>query len=320
MARAARRVRRQAAQQPPVWLGFCAVFVLGLADLRRLRSVRNLDLLVLVSLSVSLWFFNEGGSSRACRSCTPCCSTSWAHAVDRACATARRRVPARVAGLAARRGDDLPGRLSHRARLGDAKVIDVGYSGVIGAHRIASGQAPYGHFPLEDGPECGPADRNGRVVLRIQENGRCEGQNAHGDTYGPVTYQAYLPGYAIFGWKGKGDPPRGALHGDRLRPRLHARARARRPALRRPAAWRRRSRSPGPRTPSRSTSRARARTTRSSRRCSCSASGWRRRPGAAVAWRLLPRGRSSPRSSSRRYGRRIPSAASGRRRSSSRRS
>ena len=45
-----------------------------------------------------------------------------------------------------------------------------------------------------------------RVVLRIQENGRCEGQNAHGDTYGPVTYQGYLPGYAIFGWQGKGDP------------------------------------------------------------------------------------------------------------------
>ena len=44
----------------PVWIGFCAVFVLGLADLRRLRAVRNLDLLVLVSLSVSLWFFNEG--------------------------------------------------------------------------------------------------------------------------------------------------------------------------------------------------------------------------------------------------------------------
>ena len=164
--------------------------------------------------------------------------------------------------------------------LGDSNVIDVGYSGVIGAHRIANGQAPtatshrrpvvpaaprtatagpccasrrtdavrsrtstvtrtgrwrtrrtfratrssagretttrctrrtaarppYGHFPLETGEECGPADRNGRVVLRIQENGRCEGQNAHGDTYGPVTYQAYLPGYAIFGWKGKGDP------------------------------------------------------------------------------------------------------------------
>src|SRR5438034_11278957 len=43
-----------------VWLGFCAVFLLGLADWRRLRSLRNLDLLVLLSFSVSLWFFNHG--------------------------------------------------------------------------------------------------------------------------------------------------------------------------------------------------------------------------------------------------------------------
>src|SRR5215217_8155634 len=43
-----------------VWLAFCGAFVLGLANLRRPLSVRNLDLLVLVSLSVSLWFFNRG--------------------------------------------------------------------------------------------------------------------------------------------------------------------------------------------------------------------------------------------------------------------
>ncbi|MFL5946301.1 MAG: hypothetical protein ACJ74C_12840 [Gaiellaceae bacterium] len=42
------------------WLPFCVVFFLGLADLRRLVSVRNLDLLVLLSLSVSLYFFNNG--------------------------------------------------------------------------------------------------------------------------------------------------------------------------------------------------------------------------------------------------------------------
>ena len=43
----------------PVWLGFCAVFLVGLVDWRRLRNVRNLDLLVLLSFSVSLWFFND---------------------------------------------------------------------------------------------------------------------------------------------------------------------------------------------------------------------------------------------------------------------
>src|SRR5207245_3805619 len=43
-----------------VWLTFCAVFLLGLADLRRPLSLRNLDLLALLSFSVSLWFFNKG--------------------------------------------------------------------------------------------------------------------------------------------------------------------------------------------------------------------------------------------------------------------
>ena len=44
----------------PVWLGFCAAFLLGLVDWRRLLSLRNLDLLALLSFSVSLWFFNRG--------------------------------------------------------------------------------------------------------------------------------------------------------------------------------------------------------------------------------------------------------------------
>ena len=33
----------------PVWLAFCAAFLIGLVDWRRLWSVRNLDLLVLLS-------------------------------------------------------------------------------------------------------------------------------------------------------------------------------------------------------------------------------------------------------------------------------
>src|SRR5205823_2328141 len=44
----------------PIWLGFCAAFLIGLADFRRPLSLRNLDLLALVSFSVSLWYFNKG--------------------------------------------------------------------------------------------------------------------------------------------------------------------------------------------------------------------------------------------------------------------
>jgi uncharacterized membrane protein len=88
----------------------------------------------------------------------------------------------------------------------DSNVIDVGYAGPIGAQRIVHGQSPYGHFPVEeDLKTCGPADREGEIRARIQTNGRCESANPNGDTYGPMSYIAYIPGYAIFGWGGQWD-------------------------------------------------------------------------------------------------------------------
>jgi hypothetical protein len=85
-------------------------------------------------------------------------------------------------------------------------VIDVGYAGVIGANRIVNGQAPYGHMPVRDDLKaCGPADAEGDVANRVQTNGRCETANETGDTYGPVTYLAYVPAYLAFGWSGKWD-------------------------------------------------------------------------------------------------------------------
>jgi hypothetical protein len=40
---------------------------------------------------------------------------------------------------------------------------------------------------------------------RIQTNGRCESGNGRGDTYGPVSYLAYVPGYLALDWSGKWD-------------------------------------------------------------------------------------------------------------------
>jgi hypothetical protein len=60
----------------------------------------------------------------------------------------------------------------------NSNVIDVGYAGVIGAHKVVHGQALYGGWPSD---------------------------NASGDTYGPVSYYAYVPFLAIFGWSGKWD-------------------------------------------------------------------------------------------------------------------
>ena len=43
-----------------VWLAFCLVFLVGLADLRRPLSVRNLDLVALLGFTASLAFFDRG--------------------------------------------------------------------------------------------------------------------------------------------------------------------------------------------------------------------------------------------------------------------
>jgi hypothetical protein len=85
-------------------------------------------------------------------------------------------------------------------------VIDVGYSGVIGAQRIVNGEWPYGHMPVEESLKaCGPSDTNGETRERIQTNGRCESANPRGDTYGPVAYESYIPSYLALGWSGKWD-------------------------------------------------------------------------------------------------------------------
>jgi hypothetical protein len=85
-------------------------------------------------------------------------------------------------------------------------VIDVGLAGVVGASRILDGEAPYGHMPQRGDLEpCGPKDAEGQVRERVQTNGRCEAAIERGDTYGPVSYLAYVPAVAIAPWSGKWD-------------------------------------------------------------------------------------------------------------------
>ena len=191
---------------PLVWLGFCAVFLLGLADLRRPFSLRNLDLIVLLSFSVSLWFFNRGDVFTAVELAYP----PMLYLLGRAAWLARRGrgTPSRsvwpVSVLVAATVFLAGFRVGLNVEA--SNVIDVGFAGVIGAQRIVDqGEMPYGHMPTDEGKECGPADAEGYVRERIQTNGRCESANDRGDTYGPVAYLAYVPGFLAFGWSGKWD-------------------------------------------------------------------------------------------------------------------
>jgi hypothetical protein len=190
-----------------VWLGLCAVFLVGLVDWRRVRSLRTLDLLVLLSFSVSLWFFNQGEVFTS----VPLVYPPLLYLIVRC-------VWVGLRGRGTRTSVVWPTWLLLAAtvflagfKIGlnveASNVIDVGYAGVIGAQRIYSeGQAPYGHMPVQgDLKPCGPADAEGEIRNRIQTNGRCESSNDRGDTYGPVAYEAYGPGYWARGWTGKWD-------------------------------------------------------------------------------------------------------------------
>ena len=192
----------------PVWLAFCAAFLLGLGDWRRPLSLRNLDLLALLSFSISLWFFNRGEVFWS----VPLVYPPLVYLLGRlAWIGVRGRRPGAgtrplwpVWALAAGAVFLLGFRVGLNVE--ESNVIDVGYAGVIGAHRIANGQSPYGNFPVQGNLKpCGPADSEGEVRQRIQTNGRCEASNDRGDTYGPVSYLAYLPGFWAFGWTGKWD-------------------------------------------------------------------------------------------------------------------
>jgi len=191
-----------------LWLAFCAIFLAGLADLRRPLSLRNLDLLALLSFSVSLRFFNEGEIFWS----APLVYPPLAYLLGRCLWIARRDRPPRSSPpvwpvwLLAGAVVFLAGFRVGLNVEAERSVIDVGFAGVVGAQRIVNGEMPYGNMPVQESLKpCGPADAEGEIRERIQTNGRCEASNPRGDTYGPVSYLAYVPGYAAFGWTGKWD-------------------------------------------------------------------------------------------------------------------
>ncbi|MDX6690643.1 MAG: hypothetical protein QOG15_2100 [Solirubrobacteraceae bacterium] len=169
---------------PWVWIPLALLFVVPFVDPRRPLRMVHLDLLVLSAFSVSLAFFNaaEIGTS------VPLVYPPLLYLL------------ARMLWIGLRRGDGAeqlrrPLRLlvpvswlavavvfliGFRIALNVTKsnVIDVGYAGVIGADRFADGRQLYGAYPKD---------------------------NAYGDTYGPSTYEAYVPFEQVLPWSGTWD-------------------------------------------------------------------------------------------------------------------
>jgi hypothetical protein len=193
--------------KPAVWLSFCVVFLLGLADLRRPFSMRNLDLVMLLGFTFSLVFFERGEIFRS----VPLVYPVLAYLLGRGLWIGFGRGGPALSSvwptwlLAAATVFLLGFRVGLNIE-SPRGVIDVGLAGVAGASRILDGEVPYGHMPQRaDLEPCGPKDTDGQVRDRIQTNGRCETAIERGDTYGPVSYLAYVPGVAVLGWSGRWD-------------------------------------------------------------------------------------------------------------------
>ena len=165
---------------PWVWLPLCGIFVLGLLDWRRPFRLAHLDLLVIVAgFGLSHYFFNRGNIGLS----VPLAYPPLLYLLARALWLGFRRKPGTglrptmpIAVLAVMTVVLIAGRIT--LNVVDSNVIDVGYSGVIGADRIADRKPIYDNFPSDD---------------------------QSGDTYGPVAYYAYVPFEQALPWSGTWD-------------------------------------------------------------------------------------------------------------------
>jgi hypothetical protein len=163
---------------PYVWLPLCVIFVLGLLDWRRPFRLPHLDLLVIVAgFGLSHYFFNRGEIGIS----VPLAYPPLLYLLARALWLGVKggeglRPTAPVASLAVITLFLIGLRVG--LNVADSNVIDVGYSGVIGADKIVDGEPLYGGFPTD---------------------------NQSGDTYGPVSYYAYVPFEQLLTWSGAWD-------------------------------------------------------------------------------------------------------------------
>jgi hypothetical protein len=161
-----------------VWGPLALVFALAFIRTDRLFSLRNLDVVALLGFLVSHGFFRQGIVYEAVLLWYPPLIYLFVRTLLMGFGVGERvektsNLPTWLLfGLAG-----LAGGLVLGLNV-DARVIDVGYAGVVGADRILDGTIPYGNMPADVGT---------------------------GDTYGPLNYLLYVPFVLIFGFSGEWD-------------------------------------------------------------------------------------------------------------------
>jgi len=163
-----------------IWLPLCLLFLAPFFDWRTPLRLLNLDLLVLISLSVSLAFFNHADIDASVPLVYPPLLYLLARLLWLLRRGAPRPPPLRLNFRAGWLALGLVVLIAFRIGLNviNSNVIDVGYANVVGAHKVLDGQALYGGFPTDI---------------------------SRGDTYGPVSYEAYAPFVAVWGFSGSWD-------------------------------------------------------------------------------------------------------------------
>jgi hypothetical protein len=168
-----------------VWIPLCLLFFVPFFDRRRPFRLLHLDLLMLLGFSISLAFFEHANIGISVPLAYPFLLYAlgrmlWIGFRRKVGDGAPAREPIRLLVPASWLAIAIVFLVGFRVGLNvtNSNVIDVGYSGVIGADHLVHGKDLYNHFPKD---------------------------NQHGDTYGPVVYDAYVPGVLIWPWHGRWD-------------------------------------------------------------------------------------------------------------------
>ena len=161
-----------------IWIPLCILFVLPFFDPKRPFRLLHLDLLVLLSFSVSQFFFNKGEIVWSVPLVYPVLGYLFVRMLVAGFRPRERSGP--LIPVIPVRWLAITAIVLAVFRIGmnvvDSQVIDIGFANVVGADRIADGEGVYdGQFtPLID----------------------------RGDSYGPFDYISYVPFEQLLPWDG----------------------------------------------------------------------------------------------------------------------